>query len=235
MGQEAQRQLSDRMEAREKRSWSAASTTTTPGNTLERRRRREDKEDRRARTQEDKVGELIKELHLDDVTDGLEVASKEVPNGIKEVPLEIKEERRRSSVIEGDAGLAGRLARLEQLVGEGWSSSTREVVRREETVHRDSRETHQATYILRCLLSSCPPGPGHLPSPLLPLRSPGGGQYLPRDPGDGWEEGRRGGLGEEVERLAGLLNMLLQQESAATRYHHHTNGRSKVWSSVKKA
>lgn len=152
--QEAQRQLSDRLEAREKRSWSVASTTTTPCNTLERRRRREDKEDRRARRQEDKVGELIKELHLDDVTDGLEVASKEVPNGIKEVPLEIKEEgskeRRRSSVIEGEAGVAGRLARLEQLVGEGWSSSTREVVRREETVHRDSRETHQATYILRC-------------------------------------------------------------------------------------
>ena len=49
------------------------------------------------------------------------------------------------------------------------------------------------------------------------LCSPGGGQYVPRDPGDGWEEGRRGGLGEEVERLAGLLNMLLQQESAATR------------------
>ena len=48
-----------------------------------------------------------------------------------------------------EKALEARLERLEQLVGEGWSSSTRELVRREEMVTREARETHQATYILK--------------------------------------------------------------------------------------
>merc|ERR1712130_766651 len=69
-------------------------------------------------------------------------------------------------------------------VGEGFSSSTSELVRREETVTKEARETHQATYILK----------------------PQNGEYTAGDE-----------VGSEVDRLSGLLQLLLIQETAVTK------------------
>ena len=82
------------------------------------------------------MGELIKELYTED--NNSEVVL-ELTNKENVVPEKKKKER----------ALEGRLERLEQLVGEGFSSSTSELVRREETVTKEARETHQATYILK--------------------------------------------------------------------------------------
>ena len=97
----------------------------------------------RKRRKEDRVGELIKELYTEDNNSEvvLELTNKEniVPEK-KETRLNQEKKER---------ALEGRLERLEQLVGEGFSSSTSELVRREETVTKEARETHQATYILK--------------------------------------------------------------------------------------
>ena len=106
----------------------------------------EDKTLDRKKRKEDRVGELIKELYTDDnSSEVLELANKE--NVVPE-----KKESSSSNRLnheKREKALEGRLERLEQLVGEGWSSSTSEMVRREETVTREARETHQATYILK--------------------------------------------------------------------------------------
>ena len=101
----------------------------------------EDKTLDRKKRKEDRVGELIKELYTDDnSSEVLELANKE--NVVPEKKDRLNHEKR-------EKALEARLERLEQLVGEGWSSSTSEMVRREETVTREARETHQATYILK--------------------------------------------------------------------------------------
>ena len=78
------------------------------------------------------------------------------------------EKERTRKEVEARMEVEARLVKLEHLVGEGWSSSTREEVRRQEFVHRENKESHQATYILRygkhlvCLLISSlchPSGP----------------------------------------------------------------------------
>ena len=104
----------------------------------------EDKTLDRKKRKEDRVGELIKELYTDDnSSEVLELANKE------NVVPEKKESSNRLNHEKREKALEARLERLEQLVGEGWSSSTSEMVRREETVTREARETHQATYILK--------------------------------------------------------------------------------------
>ena len=153
---ESQRQLSDRLERSERRSWSSAPGTSSQGNTLDRLVGRlvgwldcfligsEDKTLDRKKRKEDRVGELIKELYTDDnSSEVLELANKE------NVVPEKKEPSNRLNHEKREKALEARLERLEQLVGEGWSSSTSEMVRREETVTREARETHQATYILK--------------------------------------------------------------------------------------
>ena len=97
----------------------------------------------RKRRKEDRVGELIKELYTEDNNSEvvLELTNKE------NIVPEKKESRLNQEKKE--RALEGRLERLEQLVGEGFSSSTSELVRREETVTKEARETHQATYILK--------------------------------------------------------------------------------------
>ena len=99
----------------------------------------------RKRRKEDRVGELIKELYTEDNSSEvvLELTNKE------NVVPEKKESSSRLSHEKKEKALEGRLERLEQLVGEGFSSSTSELVRREETVTKEARETHQATYILK--------------------------------------------------------------------------------------
>ena len=105
----------------------------------------EDKTLDRKKRKEDRVGELIKELYTDDnSSEVLELANKE-----NVVPEKKESSSSRLSHEKKEKALEGRLERLEQLVGEGWSSSTSEMVRREETVTREARETHQATYILK--------------------------------------------------------------------------------------
>lgn len=157
---ESQRQLSDRLERSERRSWSSAPGTSSQGNTLDRLVGRlvgwldgwldcfligfEDKTLDRKKRKEDRVGELIKELYTDDnSSEVLELANKE------NVVPEKKESSNRLNHEKREKALEARLERLEQMVGEGWSSSTSEMVRREETVTREARETHQATYILK--------------------------------------------------------------------------------------
>ena len=99
----------------------------------------------RKRRKEDRVGELIKELYTEDNSSEvvLELTNKE------NVVPEKKESSSRLNHEKKEKALEGRLERLEQLVGEGFSSSTSELVRREETVTKEARETHQATYILK--------------------------------------------------------------------------------------
>ena len=93
------------------------------------------------------MGELIKELYTEDNSSEvvLELTNKEnvVPEK-KESSSRLNHHEKKEK-----AALEGRLERLEQLVGEGFSSSTSELVRREETVTKEARETHQATYILK--------------------------------------------------------------------------------------
>ena len=131
---ESQRQLSERLERSERRSWSSAPSSSSQGNTLDRKRRKEDR-----------VGDLIKELYTEDNNGEvvLELTNKE------NVVPEKKESSSRLNPEKKEKALEGRLERLEQLVGEGFSSSTSELVRREETVTKEARETHQATYILK--------------------------------------------------------------------------------------
>ena len=92
------------------------------------------------------MGELIKELYTEDNSSEvvLELTNKEnvVPEK-KESSSRLNHQEKKEKVLEG------RLERLEQLVGEGFSSSTSELVRREETITKEARETHQATYILK--------------------------------------------------------------------------------------
>ena len=98
---------------------------------------------RKSKRKEDRVGELIKELYTEDNSNEvLELNNKE--NVVPE-----KKESTSSRHDKREKALESRLERLEQLVGEGWSSSTRELVRREEMVTKEARETHQATYILK--------------------------------------------------------------------------------------
>ena len=98
---------------------------------------------RKSKRKEDRVGELIKELYTEDNSNEvLELTNKE--NVVPE-----KKEFTSSRHDKREKALEARLERLEQLVGEGWSSSTRELVRREEMVTKEARETHQATYILK--------------------------------------------------------------------------------------
>jgi len=131
--QESHRQLCERVERSERRSWSSAPGSSSQGNTL----------DRKSKRKEDRVGELIKELYTEDNTNEvLELNNKE--NVVPE-----KKESTSSRHDKREKALESRLERLEQLVGEGWSSSTRELVRREEMVTKEARETHQATYILK--------------------------------------------------------------------------------------
>ena len=75
----------------------------------------------RKRRKEDRVGELIKELYTEDNSNEvvLELTNKE------NVVPEKKESRHEKK----ENALEGRLERLEQLVGEGFSSSTSELVR----------------------------------------------------------------------------------------------------------
>ena len=75
----------------------------------------------RKRRKEDRVGELIKELYTEDNSNEvvLELTNKE------NVVPEKKESRHEKK----ERALEGRLERLEQLVGEGFSSSTSELVR----------------------------------------------------------------------------------------------------------
>lgn len=98
---------------------------------------------------------------------------------------------------EEERKVEARLFKLEHLVGEGWSSSSREEVRRQEFVHRENKESHQATYILR----------------------PQNGEYFPtEDPlGDGRGEAQGSSTVSEVERLGLLMSLFIQQNSASTR------------------
>ena len=91
------------------------------------------------------MGELIKELYTEDNSNEvLELTNKEnvVPEKKESTSTSSRHDKR-------EKALESRLERLEQVVGEGWSSSTRELVRREEMVTKEARETHQATYILK--------------------------------------------------------------------------------------
>ena len=100
----------------------------------------------RKRRKEDRVGELIKELYTEDNSNEVVL---ELTNKENVVPEKKESTSSRLSHEKKEKALEGRLERLEQLVGEGFSSSTSELVRREETVTKEARETHQATYILK--------------------------------------------------------------------------------------
>ena len=141
------------MERSERRSWSSAPGSSSQGNTLDRlaclvgiwveSKQVNKYVTRKSKRKEDRVGELIKELYTEDNTNEvLELNNKE--NVVPE-----KKESTSSRHDKREKALEARLERLEQLVGEGWSSSTRELVRREEMVTKEARETHQATYILK--------------------------------------------------------------------------------------
>ena len=145
--------MSERMERSERRSWSSAPGSSSQGNTLDRlaclvgiwveSKQVNKYVTRKSKRKEDRVGELIKELYTEDNTNEvLELNNKE--NVVPE-----KKESTSSRHDKREKALESRLERLEQLVGEGWSSSTRELVRREEMVTKEARETHQATYILK--------------------------------------------------------------------------------------
>ena len=155
--------MSERVERSERRSWSSAPGSSSQGNTLERLdclvgiwfffamdvilvfgvKMLKKYVARKSKRKEDRVGELIKELYTEDNTNEvLELNNKE--NVVPE-----KKESTSSRHDKREKALESRLERLEQLVGEGWSSSTRELVRREEMVTKEARETHQATYILK--------------------------------------------------------------------------------------
>lgn len=145
--------MSERMERSERRSWSSAPGSSSQGNTLDRlaclvgiwveSKQVNKYVTRKSKRKEDRVGELIKELYTEDNTNEvLELNNKE--NVVPE-----KKESTSSRHDKREKALESRLDRLEQLVGEGWSSSTRELVRREEMVTKEARETHQATYILK--------------------------------------------------------------------------------------
>ena len=145
--------MSERVERSERRSWSSAPGSSSQGNTLDRlaclvgiwveSKQVNKYVTRKSKRKEDRVGELIKELYTEDNTNEvLELNNKE--NVVPE-----KKESTSSRHDKREKALESRLERLEQLVGEGWSSSTRELVRREEMVTKEARETHQATYILK--------------------------------------------------------------------------------------
>ena len=145
--------MSERMERSERRSWSSAPGSSSQGNTLDRlaclvgiwveSKQVNKYVTRKSKRKEDRVGELIKELYTEDNSNEvLELNNKE--NVVPE-----KKESTSSRHDKREKALESRLERLEQLVGEGWSSSTRELVRREEMVTKEARETHQATYILK--------------------------------------------------------------------------------------
>ena len=156
--------MCERVERSERRSWSSAPGSSSQGNTLDRLvwllvgiwvvfamdvilvfgvRMLKKYVARKSKRKEDRVGELIKELYTEDNTNEvLELTNKE--NVVPE-----KKESTSSRHDKREKALEARLERLEQLVGEGWSSSTRELVRREEMVTKEARETHQATYILK--------------------------------------------------------------------------------------
>ena len=151
------------MERSERRSWSSAPGSSSQGNALDRLaclvgiwvvyamdvilvfgvKMLKKYVARKSKRKEDRVGELIKELYTEDNSNEvLELTNKE--NVVPE-----KKESTSSRHDKREKALESRLERLEQLVGEGWSSSTRELVRREEMVTKEARETHQATYILK--------------------------------------------------------------------------------------
>ena len=145
--------MCERVERSERRSWSSAPGSSSQGNTLDRlaclvgiwveSKQVNKYVTRKSKRKEDRVGELIKELYTEDNTNEvLELTNKE--NVVPE-----KKESTSSRHDKREKALESRLERLEQLVGEGWSSSTRELVRREEMVTKEARETHQATYILK--------------------------------------------------------------------------------------
>ena len=145
--------MCERVERSERRSWSSAPGSSSQGNTLDRlaclvgiwveSKQVNKYVTRKSKRKEDRVGELIKELYTEDNTNEvLELNNKE--NVVPE-----KKESTSSRHDKREKALESRLERLEQLVGEGWSSSTRELVRREEMVTKEARETHQATYILK--------------------------------------------------------------------------------------
>ena len=145
--------MCERVERSERRSWSSAPGSSSQGNTLDRlaclvgiwveSKQVNKYVTRKSKRKEDRVGELIKELYTEDNTNEvLELNNKE--NVVPE-----KKESTSSRHDKKEKALESRLERLEQLVGEGWSSSTRELVRREEMVTKEARETHQATYILK--------------------------------------------------------------------------------------
>ena len=92
------------------------------------------------------MGELIKELYTEDNSSEVVL---ELTNKENVVPEKKESSSSRLSHEKKEKALEVRLERLEQLVGEGFSSSTSELVRREETVTKEARETHQATYILK--------------------------------------------------------------------------------------
>ena len=93
------------------------------------------------------MGELIKELYTED--NSSEVVLDHLTNKENVVPEKKESSSRLNHQEKKEKVLEGRLERLEQLVGEGFSSSTSELVRREETITKEARETHQATYILK--------------------------------------------------------------------------------------
>ena len=145
--------MCERVERSERRSWSSAPGSSSQGNTLDRlacligiwveSKQVNKYVTRKSKRKEDRVGELIKELYTEDNSNEvLELTNKE--NVVPE-----KKESTSSRHDKREKALEARLERLEQLVGEGWSSSTRELVRREEMVTKEARETHQATYILK--------------------------------------------------------------------------------------
>ena len=155
--------MCERVERSERRSWSSAPGSSSQGNTLDRLaclvgiwvffamdvilvfglKMLKKYAARKSKRKEDRVGELIKELYTEDNSNEvLELNNKE--NVVPE-----KKESTSSRHDKREKALESRLERLEQLVGEGWSSSTRELVRREEMVTKEARETHQATYILK--------------------------------------------------------------------------------------
>ena len=145
--------MCERVERSERRSWSSAPGSSSQGNTLDRlaclvgiwveSKQVNKYVTRKSKRKEDRVGELIKELYTEDNSNEvLELNNKE--NVVPE-----KKESTSSRHDKREKALEARLERLEQLVGEGWSSSTRELVRREEMVTKEARETHQATYILK--------------------------------------------------------------------------------------